>query len=52
MGRASQAVAQLSISDYSQLGSLMDYLRLAVPVLQVTQAPDVPSPVSKARSTC
>ncbi len=44
MGRASQAVAQLSISDYSQLGSLMDYLRLAVPEAPVKTSAGSPGP--------
>jgi len=34
--------AELSVSDYSQLNSLVDYLRLAVPGVQVTRSPGSP----------
>jgi hypothetical protein len=42
MGQAGQAAVELSASDYSQLGSLGDYLRLAVPGAQVTPSPGRP----------
>jgi hypothetical protein len=44
MDRASRAAVELSVSDYSQLGSLADYLRLAVPGAQVTRNPGRPGP--------
>jgi len=37
-------LVELSVSDYSQLGSLADYLRLAVPGVQVTRSPGRPGP--------
>lgn len=37
MGRADPGVAELSVSDYGQLGPLADYLRLAVPGVRVTR---------------
>ena len=39
MGRADPGVVELSVSDYGQLGSLADYLRLAVPDVPVTRSP-------------
>jgi hypothetical protein len=39
MERAGQAAAELSVSDYSQLGPLVDYLRLAVPEVRVSRSP-------------
>ena len=36
--------AELSISDYSQLGSFVDYLRLAVPEVRVKTSPGSPGP--------
>jgi Effector Associated Constant Component 1 len=44
MGRAGPGVAELSVSDYSQLGSLADYLRLAVPGVRVTRSAGRPGP--------
>lgn len=38
MGRAEPGVAELSVSDYAQLGSLAEYLFLAVPGVQVTRS--------------
>lgn len=38
MGRADPGVAELSVSDYAQLGSLVEYLHLAVPTVQVTRS--------------
>jgi hypothetical protein len=37
MGRAEPSAAELSVSDYSQLGSLMEYLHLAAPIATVTR---------------
>jgi hypothetical protein len=42
MGRAVSRVAELSVSDYAQLSSLADYLRLAVPGMHVTRNPGRP----------
>jgi len=44
MGQTGQAAAELSVSDYAQLGPLADYLRLALPGLRVTRRPGVPGP--------
>jgi len=38
MGRADTGVAELSVSDYAQLGSLTQYLHLAVPDIRVTRS--------------
>jgi hypothetical protein len=38
MGRADLNTAELSVSDYAQLGSLADYLHLAVPGARVTRS--------------
>ena len=38
MGRADPGVAELSVSDYAQLGSLAEYLHLAVPTVHVTRS--------------
>jgi hypothetical protein len=42
MGRADPGAAELSVSDYAQLGSLADYLHLALPDVQVTRNPGLP----------
>ena len=42
MGRAGQMAAELSVSDYSQLDSLADYLQLSVLGVQVTRNPGHP----------
>jgi len=42
MERAGQVTAELSVSDYSELDSLVDYLRLAAPGLRVTRNPGRP----------
>jgi hypothetical protein len=39
MERADQVAAELSVSDYSQMGSLADYLRLAIPGIRVAHSP-------------
>jgi Effector Associated Constant Component 1 len=44
MDRTDPREAQLSVSDHSQLGSLADYLRLAVPDALVTRVPGRPGP--------
>jgi hypothetical protein len=38
MGRTGPVAVELSVSDYSQLGSLENYLRLAVPGVGVTRS--------------
>lgn len=42
MGGADQGMAELSVSDYAQLGFLADYLRLTAPGMQVTRRPGRP----------
>jgi Effector Associated Constant Component 1 len=42
MGQADPGVAELSVSDYAQLGSLADYLRLAASGVRVTRSPGRP----------
>lgn len=42
MGQADPGVAELSVSDPSQLGSLADYLLLAAPDVRVTRRPGRP----------
>jgi len=42
MDQADPGVAELSISDYAQLGSLVDYLRLAAPGVQKKRSPGQP----------
>jgi Effector Associated Constant Component 1 len=42
MGQGDPGAAELSVSDYAQLGSLADYLRLAVPGIPVTRSPGRP----------
>jgi hypothetical protein len=37
MGRADPGMAELAVSDYAQLSSLAEYLRLAVPGVRVTR---------------
>jgi hypothetical protein len=37
MGQADPGAAELSVSDYGQLGPLADYLRLAAPEVRVTR---------------
>jgi hypothetical protein len=37
MNTAHPGTAELSVSDYDQIGSLVDYLRLAAPEIQVTR---------------
>lgn len=37
-------MAELSVSDYAQLGSLANYLRLAAPGVRVTRSPGHPQP--------
>jgi len=44
MERARQATVELSVSDYPQLGSLADYLRLAGDGMRVTRSPGHPGP--------
>ena len=44
MGQADPGVAELSISDYAQLGSLVEYLNLAVPTVHVTRSAGYPKP--------
>ena len=44
MGRADPGAAELSVSDYAQLGSLAEYLRLAAPGVRVTRSPGRPGP--------
>jgi Effector Associated Constant Component 1 len=39
VGQSGPGVAELSVSDYGQVGSLADYLRLAVPDVQVVRRP-------------
>ena len=39
MDRVDPGVAELSVSDYAQLSSLADYLRLAAPGVRVTRSP-------------
>jgi hypothetical protein len=38
MGQAGPDMAELSVSDYAQLGSLAEYLQLAVPTVQVIRS--------------
>jgi hypothetical protein len=38
MGLADPGLAELSVSDYAQLGSLAEYLHLAVPDVRVTRS--------------
>ena len=38
MGRADPGMAELSVSDHGQVGSLEEYLRLAVPDVPVTRS--------------
>jgi hypothetical protein len=38
MGRADLGVAELSVSDYTQLGSLVEYLDLAAPTIHVARS--------------
>jgi hypothetical protein len=42
MSGVGPGVAELSVSDYAQLGSLVDYLRLAMPGVRVTRTPGHP----------
>ena len=42
MSGAHLVTAELSVSDYAQLRSLADYLRLAAPGMQVTRSPGRP----------
>jgi hypothetical protein len=42
VGRVDLEAAELSVSDYAQLGSLAEYLRLAVPGARVTRSPGRP----------
>ena len=42
MNRADPCTAELSVSDYAQLGSLAEYLHLALPDVRVTRAPGRP----------
>jgi hypothetical protein len=44
MERANQGTAALSVSDYSQLNSLVEYLRLALPGVRVMRSPGHPEP--------
>jgi hypothetical protein len=44
MEQTGQAAAELSVSDYSQLGPLADYLRLALPGLRMARSPGRPVP--------
>jgi hypothetical protein len=44
MEQTDRAAAELSISDYPQLGPLADYLRLAVPGLRLARRPGRPAP--------
>ena len=37
MGQVGEAAAELSVSDYSQFSSLVDYLRLAVPEARLSR---------------
>jgi len=39
MSQTGPGAAELSVSDYAQLGSLADYLKLAVPEVPVTRSP-------------
>jgi hypothetical protein len=44
MGSADPGTAELSVSDYAQLGPLVEYLHLALPDVRVTRAPGRPGP--------
>jgi hypothetical protein len=44
MEQTGQTAAELSVSDYSQLGPLADYLRLAVPGVRLARSPGRPAP--------
>jgi hypothetical protein len=44
MSRTDPGAAELSVSDYSQLGSLADYLQLVVPGLRVARGAGRPGP--------
>jgi Effector Associated Constant Component 1 len=44
MDHAASGAAELSVSDYSQLGSLADYLRLTAPDARLTRSPGQPGP--------
>jgi tRNA threonylcarbamoyladenosine modification (KEOPS) complex Pcc1 subunit len=44
MGRADPGVAELSVSDHAQLGSLAEYLHLAVPDVRVTRGAGLAGP--------